>query len=459
MPDWTAVDEDFSAENVREVTEFIERQRWFGGKGRAITEIGVVDRVTLRDEPRLVLVIVEIHFGTGTSDFYQLLLGMQRLAQASLEESLVVTTTSELVIYEASADPEIASLIAASNGDGVKMAGESGEVSFRGIRNLASTPAAVRPLGADQSNTSVVLNEQLLVKLYRRIEAGINPELELLLFLIEHGFSQVPALAGWCGYAGSSLRSTLAIAQQYLPDAVDGWSLGLSEIPTLPQRFLDRIGRLGQVVGEMHCVLASDANDEDFAPEEATPETNPILAARIEERIDKLGESLPDGRSDDLRAIARILSQQPPFGPLIRCHGDLHLGQILWSEDDWWIIDFEGEPARSLADRRQKAHPLRDVAGILRSFAYLEVALELEMKASGLPNWANDARQRFLEAYRTRVGPMNLLPRDLEVQDRLIRIFELEKILYELEYETQHRPDWLAVPLTGLTRLLEEHAG
>jgi maltose alpha-D-glucosyltransferase/alpha-amylase len=146
----------------------------------------------------------------------------------------------------------------------------------------------------------------------------------------------------------------------------------------------------------------------------------------------------------------------PPPGPLIRCHGDLHLGQVLWADDDWMVLDFEGEPARSLTSRRQKAHPLRDVAGILRSFSYLDAALEMQQKHPSVPGWERDARAMFLEAYRSRVHDARLLPDEIGAQEQLIAAFELEKVLYELAYELAHRPDWTPVPLAGIGRLLAE---
>jgi trehalose synthase-fused probable maltokinase len=181
-----------------------------------------------------------------------------------------------------------------------------------------------------------------------------------------------------------------------------------------------------------------------------------LLSATLEDRVDQLAASIPDGRAEALRDLARAVMHLPPPGQLIRCHGDLHLGQVVWTDDDWVILDFEGEPARSLTSRRQKAHPLRDVAGILRSFSYLDAALEMQNKRASIPGWEREARESFLAAYRSRVHEARLLPDEIETQQRLIAAFELEKVLYELAYELQHRPDWTPVPLAGISRLLEE---
>ena len=366
----------------------------------------------------------------------------------------VVTSTTDAVVIEASDDRSFIRLIA--SGEESSLAGSSGEVTFSSVSNLSSAASSVRRLDAEQSNTSLVVDEQLFVKIYRRIEAGVNPELEMLLFLCERGFRHVPLLAGWYGYRGKEIRTTLGISQRFLPGATDGWALGLAELEEDASQYLERVERLGDVVGAMHCVLASDHDDPDFAPEESTAETMSLLSATLEERVDQLASSIPDGRAEALRDLARAVMQLPPPGRLIRCHGDLHLGQVVWTDDDWVILDFEGEPARSLTSRRQKTHPLRDVAGILRSFSYLDAALEMAKKRASVPGWEREARASFLAAYRSRVHEARLLPDEIETQEQLIAAFELEKVLYELEYELQHRPDWIPVPLAGIGRLLEE---
>jgi maltokinase len=320
----------------------------------------------------------------------------------------------------------------------------------------------VRPLGIDQSNTSLVIGDSTLMKMYRRVEPGLNPELEMLLFFTERDFAHVPHVAGWYGYVGAQLRATLGVSQRFLPDARDGWSLGLDEVPVDPHRYLDRVERMGAVIAEMHVVLASDATDSAFAPEDPTPETASLLNATIEDEIEDLYAVLPEdescsvlaGRAEELREIARALAPSVTSGRLIRTHGDLHLGQVLWSSNDWYVSDFEGEPDRSITDRRRKMIPLRDVAGMFRSFAYL--AFMLELRGVPLPDaFEERARQRFLAAYLDVMEGTALLPSSAGVQERLLEIFELEKLLYEMRYELQHRPEWVPVPMAGLTGFLE----
>src|SRR5262249_50147806 len=218
----------------------------------------------------------------------------------------------------------------------------------------------------EQTNTSIVLDDKLIVKLYRRIEAGVNPELELLHFLAMHGFANAPKLWGWWTYAGSVTNGSLGIVQEFVADAVDGWSLALRELGGEREAFVARVGRLGEVIGAMHAVLASDSEDPAFSPEEASSESLALLAATVDEQIEDVFINLPEteataplvGRGEAVRGVLRDLSTVGSVGKRIRDHGDLHLGQMLWAGRDWTVIDFEGEPARPLPDRPPNHSPL-----------------------------------------------------------------------------------------------------
>jgi maltokinase len=364
-------------------------------------------------------------------------------------------------LYEAATTPDLARVLTAAPPDGATLEGADGTLELRAIGPREDADASIRPLDVDQSNTSLVIGDSTLLKIYRRIEPGLNPELEMLLFFTERDFAHVPHVAGWYGYVGSQLRATLGVSQRFLPDARDGWSLGLDEVPVDPQRYLDRVERLGAVIAEMHVVLASDTSDSAFAPEDPTPETASLLNATIEDEIQDLYAVLPDdescaglsGRAEELREIARSLAPSVATGRLIRTHGDLHLGQVLWSSNDWYVSDFEGEPDRSITDRRRKMIPLRDVAGMFRSFAYL--AFMLDLRGETVPDGFEEiARTRFLAAYHDVMEGTGLLPTG-GVEERLLEIFELEKLLYEMRYELQHRPEWVPAPMAGLTAFLE----
>ncbi|HLH14196.1 MAG TPA: hypothetical protein VKV16_05355, partial [Solirubrobacteraceae bacterium] len=219
----------------------------------------------------------------------------------------------------------------------------------------------------------------------------------------------------------------------------------------------------GAVTGRMHVVLASDPDDPEFAPEEPADEYVALLTATIDEQIERLFVDLPErpelapiaGRGEELRDRLALLSHTGVGGRLIRSHGDYHLGQTLRAPDGWVVLDFEGEPGRPLRERRRKRSPLRDVAGMLRSFAYAALACELLRDGPPAPpDWESRARESFLEGYMTEVD-LALLPAGAQAIEKQLAMFELEKVLYELRYELENRPHWLAVPVTGVLRLLE----
>ncbi len=303
-----------------------------------------------------------------------------------------------------------------------------------------------------------MLDDELIVKVYRRVEPGVNPELELLHFFATRGFENVPKLWGWWSYAGPMMGASLGMVQEFVSGAVDGWTLALQELAGDPGAFLARVGRLGEVIGAMHAVLASEPDDPAFSPEDASPESLALLAATIDEEIDHVFLTLPDteataplrGRGDAVRHLLHGLSTVGSVGRRIRHHGDLHLGQTLWVDDDWVVIDFEGEPARPLPERRLKHSPLRDVAGMLRSFTYATRVAGVEDESV-----EERARAAFLEGYMAAVQDASLLP-PRENAERLLQIFELEKAVYELRYELANRPDWVPVPVSGIVRLLEQ---
>jgi trehalose synthase-fused probable maltokinase len=214
----------------------------------------------------------------------------------------------------------------------------------------------------------------------------------------------------------------------------------------------------------MHTVLASDAGDPAFAPEESSDESLALLTATIDEDIERVFLELPDieavapiaGHAAEVRDRLQLLSHIGARGRLIRHHGDLHLGQTMLAGDGAWVIlDFEGEPARPLLERRRKRSPLRDVAGMLRSFAYAASASDLQRGRLAPEGWEERAREAFLAGYLETVDPVLLPPGEAPTRT-LLSIFELEKAVYELRYELNNRPDWVGIPVAGIVRLLEE---
>jgi trehalose synthase-fused probable maltokinase len=450
-----------------ELREYVLSQRWFGSKSAEVASVGTVDAFPLRDGdgPLLAVAVVETRFQPGTHELYNVPLGFRRRVEEWREG--VLAEVDGWSAYEALSDPELVRELVAMMRAQQTVELEAGSLEFRTVEGLAEELGAlerVRPMVGEQSNSSVVLDEQLVLKLYRKLEAGVNPELEMLRFLTERGFPSIASLEGWASHLGQPLEATLAILQHYVHGRSDGWTLALESLAGDAERFLPRARRLGEVTGSMHSVLASEPADPAFSPEEPGAETLALLIARIDEEIEQLFLTLPDepaleplaGRGDELRDRVQAVGQGGPAGGrLIRHHGDYHLGQVLWTEnDDWVVLDFEGEPARPLAERRRKRSPLRDVAGMLRSFSYAASASELDLGLPPPADWEIRVRHEFLDAYFGDVDPAILPPPD--ARERLLALFELEKAVYELRYELGHRPEWAAIPVAAIVRLLEQ---
>src|SRR4051794_28656549 len=427
----------------RPLVDFITSQRWYGSKTRDVSSATVVDRATLRDG--LELQLVEIRFDTGTHENYQLLIdegGFDALADEAQARELLRLMRAGEVVEAGDGTVEFASV-----------GGNAGE----------GEPREGRLVEREQSNTSIVFDDELILKVIRRIEAGINPELELLRFLTDAGFENIAQLAGWYAYAGRQLDSTLGIMQRYVVGAEDGWERALDAIVSGDDGFLDTLRRLGEVTGRMHTVLGSAQSDPNFVPEQPSVESLGLLTATVDEEIEEVFLSLPQdvpelgpirGRGEEVRERLRLLTNLGGLGRVIRHHGDFHLGQTLWDGDDWIILDFEGEPARSLPERRRKRSPLRDVAGMLRSFAYAASAAAVLRGVDAAPDWEELARGEFLDGYRAAIDP-SLVPSGPALE-RLLKVFELEKAVYELRYELNNRPDWVQIPVLGIVRMLEE---
>jgi maltokinase len=391
-------------------------------------------------------VLIALGFETGTHETYQL------LTDGSLD---------------ALADPRHVRELVHMIRRGTTVNAGEGQVEFRSIEGFAALGTELtdaRRIETEQTNTSIVFDDELILKVFRRLEAGVNPELEMLRFLTERGFRNIAQLGGWYAYAGAPMDATLGVLQQFVRDALDGWELTLDELSSAPDRALGRLGGLGRATGTMHTLLGSDMSDPTFAPEEPSQEALSILTATVDEEIQRIFLELPEdldalepirGRGEEVRERLGQLSHVASFGKVIRTHGDYHLGQTLWANDDWVILDFEGEPARSLPERRRKRSPLRDVAGMLRSFAYAVAAAE-QLRGARVPgDWELRAREEFVAGYDETVDH-GLIPAGGAAVERLLTIFELEKAVYELRYELNNRPDWIGIPVAAIARLLEE---
>ena len=421
-------------------TTDLTAQRWFGSKSQDVADVKVLETVPVDGYE---LAVVEVSFHPGTHELYQLAL---RDGEDGVDDPEFVRALARLM--DADSDIETA----------------DGLVEFRHTGRPIGDIAHVRAMGAEQSNSSLVLDERIALKVYRRLGPGPNPELEVLRFLTERGFEHIAALRGWYAHTGPLIDATLGIAQEFVPGSTDGWDLAMADLREDPARFVERAVQLGEVTGALHTALASDATDPAFAPEETSAESLGLLNATVDEQIERVFVSLPDdipelapirGRGEEVRDRLSLLTTVGSAGRVIRHHGDYHLGQVLEGRDGRWIVlDFEGEPARTLVERRRKRSPLRDVAGMLRSFAYAASAARILYDTPAPEDWENEVRAAFLGGYLASVD-RTLLPPGRAAVERLIAVYELEKAVYELRYELDNRPDWASIPVAGICRLLE----
>ena len=431
---------------LEELTAWLKHQRWFGGKGVPISKVESLERIPLQSAAEAEASIVRVSYVLGAPETYLVLL--QRMPDGSLRDALEDPGVARAVLdftRDARQVPLGAGVVRAAT------IGHGAEV----LASLSREPS-VRALGVEQSNTSVVVGDKVLLKVLRKLEVGLSPEVEMGRFLVTHGFRSTPQLLAALTLEGPS-ASELALLYAFVPNQGDGWDWltgVLRESPEPPPEVLARLERLGHRVGELHRVLASDETDPAFAPEPIHQEDlqrwSSSIVGELGVTLAKAASRFPDlaERQDALTERAKSLAALSPSGQKIREHGDLHLGQALWTGDDWMVIDFEGEPARPYAARREKHSPLRDVAGMLRSFSY----------ASSVAGLGPAARRRavsatkgaFLRGWRDAIRGTGLLPASEADARTVLDVLELEKTLYELRYELQMRPDWAHIPAEAL---------
>jgi maltose alpha-D-glucosyltransferase/alpha-amylase len=503
------------------LTNWLPRQRWFAAKGRTVSGVSVAQSVTLRaGDPQAELVVLEVRFDdNGQTEYYQLLLGRRSELPSELEH-MTIGVVDDQICYDGIWDSELSGelLVALA-------AGESREwlrfVPEPGAEIPTGLPGRV--LGVEQSNTSVVYGERFILKLIRRLESGINPDLEIGRFLTERqSFAHIPPIAGsieYCPHHGEP--ATLAILYGFVPNQGDAWqytlealsayfeealarhleaqtapiphkpllSLVEEPLPPLPSEligaYLASAHLLGQRTAELHMALAQDWEDPNFAPEPFSMLYQRFLSQSMRSLTGRvfqlLGENLPHlpaavqedaqhvlhCQADILRRF-RAVRQRTITAMRIRTHGDYHLGQVLYTGKDFVLIDFEGEPAHPLSKRRSKRSPLRDVAGMLRSFHYaaytglysrindsLASHEELAVLEHSAHFWYVWVATAFLQSYFEHTDSAPFLPRSHEELAVLLEAYLLEKAVYELGYELNNRPAWVQLPLRGILQLLK----
>jgi trehalose synthase-fused probable maltokinase len=425
-----------------EFSAWLRRQRWFGGKGAEIAGTRVVDEARLGNLSVAALEVV--YRGGRPSELY--LMPLRPGSNVPLEETL--DEESGRAIFEVLRRGFTVRTRAG------RLRGERLDGPDAALDSLPERPA-VRRLPAEQSNSSLVFGEAVILKIIRKLERGKNPELEIGAVLARRGFRGTPALLGALSLEGE-VEATVAVAHRFVKAEADGWSYVLDAFtrdPAPSAPLLAEIRELGARVGELHMALA-DPGDPAFAPEPILSSDlrrwTEALLGELEETIRAAGSRVPElaARSGRLRERICRLAAAAPSGVRLRQHGDLHLGQVLRSGGRWLIFDFEGEPARPLAERKEKHSPYKDVAGMLRSFSYAAAAAE--KRGAGPGDRAGLARKAFLEGHRANARA--LLPEDEGTGQLLLASLTLEKLLYELRYELGHRPDWVEIPARDLLR-------
>jgi maltose alpha-D-glucosyltransferase/alpha-amylase len=455
---------------------YIEGQRWYAAKDERVESARLQDyAVWQAGALSWLLQILQVR---DQSYFLPMALAWEDDEEQvrALAQSTVARVRQQAnvgVMGDAMADEGFCRNVVRAIGEGRRLQTQHGLIrftptaAFGGILGGELAALAVGPLQAQSTNTSVVLGERLFLKGYRRLRAGVNPELELGRFLTEVArFPNCVPVAGAVEYsAGGGEPATLALLQAYVVNQGDGWSYTLDYL----QRFLETqkapvdnhgaylllMQTLGTRTGELHRALATPSGDPVFEPEPVQAEDVRAWRSRVREEAER---TLALVRSEELaRRRERLFAliddcRAPQAGALkIRHHGDYHLGQVLVANNDFYIIDFEGEPSRSLAESRRKHSPLRDVAGMLRSFSYARWSAT---RTGALDDWEAQTRRAFLAAYAAAVRGSGLFDSMDDVAG-LLRLFELEKVLYELRYEVNNRPDWVQVPLSGVLGMLE----
>jgi maltose alpha-D-glucosyltransferase / alpha-amylase len=498
----------------RSLIEFLQRQRWFGGKGKPLADVRLSDAIGLSDgaDSRL-LAFLLLEYRGGAKERYAMPLTIRSRAGQDDDKALVQlpdSATHEWVC-DATEDAQTWISLYDAVAKGRELAGQSGCLIGRampqGREELAKPVREVKVLSAEQSNTSVILDRRVIMKLIRKVDAGINPDSEVLEFLTTQTTCRdVPALLGVMTYddalAEEAQPSTVVVLQRFVPNVGDGWTYTLAHLVTLLDEggkavtergdnlskavtaisgpLLAQIRRLGEITGGLHVSLASRPDQEAFCPESISAHDIDRWKAGMTKHLTEVCHDLhalqPEQRSAmELTSadVARFETAcRDRFGDLqllaqgraakVRHHGDYHLGQVLKTTDGFVVIDFEGEPARPLEERRTKVCPLKDAAGMLRSFNYAaHAALKQRATASAtdiglVKEWEGAARSAFLDGYRSvaKPGDAVFLPATWEEALRVIRVYELDKALYELRYEMRNRPDWLAIPLAGIRSLV-----
>ena len=475
--------------------EFLPRQRWFGGREREIASIRVADAGVVREgDPTVLSVVVDVAYQSGDPEQYHVPMAVQAEGTGGIWEGMVIGAGERdgrpVLVYDALHGGAASFAFWEALAAGRECPMERGMLRPRpmGFELGEDGAASVRPLGREQSNSSLVRGDREVMKCFRKLARGLSPELEMLEALAAAGFENVAAPLGVIEYDdGNGDPALLAMLQPYLHNGTDGWTLALASLRDLYAHaeemgsqerrhalrvvreqgaaFEPEAERIARATARMHIVL-SRLESAETRPEPVTRGTLERWSAEMIEDLDLLlqsGTNLDEVRvrRDAIAGVFKDVATLPETGLAIRYHGDYHLGQLLRTDGGWTILDFEGEPARGAGARRSRSSALRDVAGMLRSFDY---AAQVELRSWGEPGapdysrlalygdaWAEVNREAFWNAYIDELGDARVIARGDEAV-RLRRAFELQKAVYEVGYELGHRPEWVDIPLGFLVR-------
>ncbi|MCS0634155.1 phosphotransferase [Streptomyces sp. LP05-1] len=434
--------------------EWLPRQRWFAGKGRPVIGFSLVSATELlpldSTGPGLLHLMVCVRQPgltpeetAASGDCYQLLLGVREALPPQLAPALIGRVTegplAGRTVYEGLRDPRLAALLL----ERLRTPGPLGTLRFARTVPIPDG-LAPRVLDAEQSNSSLVYGDSYILKVFRRVYAGANPDLELPLALARAGCARVPAPVAW--YETDTDKpeaSTLGVLQPFLRGSQDGWQLALDALAA-GREFTAEARALGRATAEVHTVLAEALPTVTLGRVQTEH-----LAVAMGRRLDAAAQAVPallpyvPGLRAAFEAVGGLSGGGDGLWRAQRIHGDLHLGQTLRTPDgDWSVIDFEGEPAKPLAERRRPQPPVRDVAGMLRSFDYAA-----RSHRPWNDPWAERCRDAYCAGYAEASGT------DPREEAALLRAYETDKAVYEVLYEARHRPDWLPVPMAAIRRL------
>jgi maltokinase len=443
---------------------WLPAQRWYSGSGATMRDLSITADTTLAaGDPELRHLIVTVSSGAQTAR-YQVLVGIRRHLPGSLRHAVMGPTDSGATAYEALHDPELTKILLRAMADQASI----GQLHFdREPGAVIDTSLDSLMLTGEQSNTSLIFGDSAILKVLRRVFPGCSPELEVTSALARRGSKHVAEPFGWIEMTGGGEPALLAILSRYLPGASDGWSLAATSLRDLyswdnvqeqgtirPDQaggdFAGEAFRLGRATAEVHTDLAAA-----FGVSELPPGALRDLAGQMTRRLEVAGAEVPELQpyAGKLRGYYADLAATGGRVPVQRVHGDYHLGQVIRTATGWVVLDFEGEPAVPLDERRAPTVALRDVAGMLRSFDYaarqqLLDRPDAEKLRDLADEWVERSQAAFCKGY-AEAGGM-----DPQVHGALLRALMLDKAVYEVVYEARHRPSWLSVPLDSIAASL-----